>query len=171
MSKTSPKWTPEDYEKHVSKLVESLAPADDLLAFVRKHAPASAMTEKMPYALISPEAAPGCVATIIVEPAMYMRPLHMLLSEETAANFDLSAWQIGNVAQIDVLPRGTLPLETFSVKYAADMKDPQKFLSLQEWTHPKMFPGCKMFMLVLNRSSRALSFRGVLWASVSMSEF
>jgi hypothetical protein len=163
------KWTEEDYDEHVRKVREALDPARGLIAFIDRHAPAGARMMQMPYALVSSGlVAPGEHAILGVNTYVKMRPLHLVLSEDTSKNFLLESWTIGKDLQMP--GSGALPLDTFSVEYVASAQNPAKVLEVQNWHHESMFPGQKMRLVVKNESCESRAFRGLLWAACSWGE-
>lgn len=156
-------WSQADYNSHLSKLASGLEPAKDLIEFIRKHAPSECdFRTSAPFGVMTDLIASGEEAYVKIHPCMRMRPTHMILSEEAATCFDMTQWRAQNLSEI----MEPIPLETFSVKYAADMKDPAKFYSLQEWSHETIEPGMCLYLAVRNSSARSARFRGIVWARV-----
>jgi hypothetical protein len=166
MTKKASEWNSDDYKSHIADLSKELASAPTLLRYLDKHCPEDDLCNRAPFGLISGTVKPGDFATIKVRPYVTMRPIHILLSEVTATSFDMTDWVISNMRQ--TCGDCPIPLETFSVKYTANLVEPERLLQLQTWSHETITPGMEMRMTVYNISHAPVAFRGILWARTSV---
>ena len=161
-------WTEEDFRAHLGKVEEALGDIPSLLSFLSKYQPRGKFSERIPFGLWAHEdhsvaVAAGQMAAIFVIPMIAMRPTHLVLSDETAASFELVDLKIAARSELGTWV--SLPLDTFAVRYYASQEDPQRLFSLQDWSHNTVRVGQRIQLDVRNTASEPRHFRGILWAN------
>lgn len=161
---TDPPFTHEEYDAHIRKMRDALAPAPLLAQFLARHHPEGEFQERLPIGLIGTrETAPGETGDIVVQPFLTCRPHHLIVSEETAAAFELTDLKIANACtNMGGVP---IPLDTFSIRYYADQPKNALLYTIQRIDCPTVSPANRVIVQYRNAGKTRATFRGILWAA------
>jgi len=160
-TKNPNRWTDSDFDAHVAKVRDAIAPSHSLRAYLEANAPLGRL-KRVPIGLIQELKGGQQHVAIAIMPWIPIRPVALVVSEESARDCDLIALKVG------ISDQGAngrpIPLNTFSVKYHAEHPH---MIDLQTWNVDTIGPGVQLFVEVRNRTSEPVEFRGILWANAS----
>jgi hypothetical protein len=167
-------WTLKEYHLHLEKLEQALDGARPLITFMQKQHPQGVFPRRIPFGLINLRdehgnayVAPQSMGRIIFSPDLTIKPVYIVLSDETATSFNLCYYNISNCSQTG--NGNPLPLEQFAVNYYAKALDrsPQhleQLIQIQKWGSDIARPANRITMYVDNITDTPKQFRGILWA-------
>ena len=151
---------------HLDALDAAMADSPELSAHLRTRAsllePAATTYERVvrvPFGLIGAPTSLGAdVELRLIKPPVPFRPEHMVLSPESAHNFELVTFVISGMNQY--LDREPLPLDTFSVEHLKN----DRLSELQAWKGDTCDPSTSIKIAVRRVQRRGkFAFRGLLW--------
>lgn len=156
-------FTIEEYDRHVKKLGIALATAPALVRFLERSHPEGAFRTRYPMGLIANDVKPGETRPITLQPDIEIQPAYLIVSDESAACFHMCDWRISNLAcNVGGEP---IPLDTMAARYFAEHPDPEKLMSIQDWSAgASLTPANRLTAFVKNVTKETHNFRAIVWS-------
>lgn len=154
-------FTLKEYQKELNNLRDSLVSAPQLIRFLEKNHPEGMFRILMPMGLIKENVSPGEIAYLDLQPWVTMKPSYMVLSDESAVNFNCCGYLLGNV---DTRAGSEeIPLDSMGISYLAS-GDAKRLNEIQDWSNDIVVtPENKITIRVKNTDKIKRTFRGILW--------